>query len=398
MWICVLVCFQTINELLLEKNRIFYKYEFQDLKKEKVYISICLKVGDHSSSEYDCTDLKDKNASETCEKLKEFLDYVETHDNLSPFLILKKFDDLKIPKLWNLDGDQVNRYLNFKNLCFTHKIAFSEAFKSDNISHTIRIENLYNISGNYFVHQKEVPMFIEKVEYLFCNNFRYCNYFGLHLKQFIRRQLKPPYESNCAYYSKLKKFTFEKYEPINLRSGCLIECLKYEYRLSEFFYSENDNETLKINGDSNYEAIEDSRVNFCRSKCRYTDCEFTFYLFYNKHFHNDNAVIIQLDAKNFYFYAIEYWPLIDLVIKFLGILNLFTRVSFLSLILSLVHLVRTCLRNKILISILSILLWSSLVLGIFGCYYYSYYIYKQFISKNIDKFNIVETPFKPGKI
>ena len=392
--ICVLVYLYSLRDLLSFKRAVYYENSSLNLDTDAAYLSICLLI---DPFEFNCT-LLTGEALHVCNKTRHYFKYIENDEEKSPSQVLAKWDELDLPQLFDFKfnvSKTLKKYLNFKSICFVHQLGFQNATKESKLFYTFEIINHFKLKSKYFLHGQRIPRFAEKIENLFCVNFRKCNYFTITTRQFQRQQLPAPYVSNCIHYAD-QKFDFGQCEPIELRSGCLQECLKRELRVSEFYYSELDNRTLKFRDNQKYESLRTDYVADCKEKCSKTDCFYTFFIFYGLRYNGGNSLKIRISTNNFYFASTEYISAFEFWLKFFGLLLLFTRISFLSLILRLNHFACSRLTKRHLISIAKIALWVGLFSGVYyGCDKCKL-IYRDYLEKSTFPYLIVRTPFAPA--
>lgn len=175
----------------------------------------------------------------------------------------------------------------------------------------------------------------------------------------------------------------------------MIECLKSRYRLSEFFYTDKDNETLSYLDNNHYDKIDLRFARQCGNKCTKTDCNFTFYMFYDLAYHQENLLTIRFHRRNFFYYAVPSRSSFHFWTKFFALVSFFGQASFLSVVLKMNELTKTYLRSKHKSSIIRITLWISLVSSFYIAYDKAQPIYKEFIDKSIFTYSFIQTPFKP---
>lgn len=392
--ICVLVYLNCLNDLLGFKRAVYYENTYHLIDQDATHLSICLRI---DSYEFNCTRLKGEKL-EICNKTRDFFKYIENDTEAkSPRDVLARYDQLNFPPLFDFKGNTsrlLGKYLNFRSLCFHFKLDFQNVSEWGN-HHVFEITNRFKLKSRYFLHGRQIPRAQEKIESLFCINFDHCHHFTVTFRQFKRTHLPAPYVSNCQHYAD-RKFDFAQYEPIELRSTCVQECLKARHRVSEFFYSSLDNRTLKFSDNQDYAMLDAKYVAQCKETCSKTDCESIFFLFYGLEYTKGTSLKIRLAKTTFYFYSIEYISAFEFWTKFFGLMLMFTKVSFLSLILRLNHFVLVHLNVKHLISLSKITLWVGLLSGVYYGSHKGTQIYREFVEKSTFPYLFVQVPFVPA--
>lgn len=383
--ICLEICLNSLINLIKKTDLIFYEANYENL--EQVYLSICLKI---NSSLFDCSNLVESK-SEVCEKLKNYYKYIEDDREVkSPSQILTKYDELNLPDLVKFDSvvHQNFKYLYFKQLCFTYKLNLTIKDETNLLSS--KLTNQFNISLKLFLHT-ESQIIPGKVVKLICDNFKKCNYFQFIASQYSKKKI----ESNCQNYSNVE-FHFRKFERIDSKTSCFMECIKFKHRLDYLFYSKKDEKGLQFvkNQDHNRTVLQN--IEQCKFKCSTSDCMIYFYHFSSINYFQKNYVEIKLrnqmyKAKDIFLMDTgTFWR------KFIGLISLFFRFSCLSFVSKLNFDLSFYLKHPFKRSIASIILWSSLCFSLFYGYDHAHSIYNLYINQDTYSFFFIDALFKPA--
>lgn len=403
-WICILVFLYGLIDLLLIKDKVFYKSGFTNVS-DTYSVSVCLKI---ESSRYDCSSLEGENLL-VCEKLKQYFQYVENGKGKNPREILRQFNrsDLKIPALFGFSDSEESEcniikkynYLNLNHLCTLYQVNHDSP-KWQGLQFVFF--NNFHLTLKLFVHPKNVARY-ERYEYLSCEHFKSCQYFHANLREYITYHLPSNSEVNCIDYES-KRFYFEKFEPITSQSICLQECIKYRNRFFEFFYSENDTLPIEFNKTEHYEQLDSvlsHRAKHCQTQCSRPSCSLKYLAFrgivYSK---QRNNVTVEIKGPTLQFEAMPYIRPLDFWRKSLGFISLFFKISILSLVLNANHFLRSKMqpqasRKKSILSIVLVFVWLGLVSSFFCGSVLVESIYNQYKQSDLTPYIYYEVPLVP---
>ena len=397
-WFCILTFLSGLFDLLISKNDVFFKSGYVKLSNDsEILASVCLEI---NSTLYDCSNLSDQNQS-VCENLKEYFEYVESKDDKSPNKIINRFNETNnISTLFKFDKAEIEyKYLNLKHLCTVYKLSINQEELDNNKDFfSFNLTNNYHLSLKLFVHASTIPRYL-KIEELDCLNFKNCSYFSFKVAYLTKGLLQSPYETSCVNYLNIK-FDFKRFEEIKIELECAQECYKNRYRHSEFFYTDRDTDLLKFNKNENYDLIDENYFQMCKRQCPVA-CSFKYFIFQDKIFmpkgYSQNYVEIRLGKNALNFEAIPQMDSFTFWRKFLAFICLFFKISVLILILRSKKVLSNFLKNKSIISTLTIILWSFLIACFFyGSYLGRYIVYDGYNKTNVTSFIYLELPFEPA--
>ena len=402
-WICILVFFSGLIDLLLSRNKVFYKSQITNSSATH-QISVCLKI---DSSFYDCSSLEDENLL-VCKGLKEYFQYVENEKRKTPRYIIQRFNQIKLPPLFKFDNihnitKQYN-YLNLGHLCALYKAEIDlRSLKNVSSFFEIKFFNKFNLTLKLFLFPENADRYL-RFESLHCKNFDHCIYFDVSLTEYQSNLLPSNSDANCFNYSS-KSFYFQGFELINSKSSCLQECFKLKLRLFDFFYTEKDDRSIESNRDEHYELLDStlsSHVRHCQGQCSKPSCIWKYFhfrgLIYNS---TQNHVAFKIRDGSILFEAIPYIDTFGFVRKSLGFISLFFKISILSLVLTANKLLRSKMQldNSIKKSILSFalaILWLGLVCSFFYGSVLVRLIYDQYNQTVLTPYIYYDIPFVPS--
>ena len=174
-----------------------------------------------------------------------------------------------------------------------------------------------------------------------------------------------------------------------------MERLKKHYRLFSFFYTKNDIDPIdfSLKGSSLDLQIVKKSMTQCKSECEellYTLLEIN----YNEE--NEKYIGIYISKTKFNNIAMPLLSKTVFFINFFGLICLFFKLSFISLVFKANKAVLIYLKNKLAIQILITLLNLSLVSSFFFCYFYTDFLYKNYVDNTILNYVYREVPFQPA--
>lgn len=396
-FICFIFFYQSFSGLITTKNKVVYETVYDSYADES-YLSICLKI---DSEAFDCENLTNdlssgnENKIVLCNQIRSFFDYIEDNNEKSPYQILKKYDEYKIPTLFefNINTTELFRYLNSKSLCYLFKLNLGNLDELKTDFFLIKIFNKYHLSSRYFLHGEKIPRFFGRIESLNCINFKKCSYFSITVRQFKNKLLPAPFETDCVNHS-TQKYSFKNFETIDVKSACIMENLKRKYRLYAFFYTINDNETLDYKSKRTSLDFEDvtKAISMCKSECE--ELLFTF-LEITK---NDHEFFgIWMAKKKFNNIAIPTLSTTNFWIYFFVLIALFFKVSFLSLIFKIKNLIEVNLNKSIKRSVLTIVLLTGIALNFVLGYFQSTILFENYVNRTFVSYVYREIPFQPAE-
>lgn len=400
-WICILVFFSGIIDLLLNRSKVFYKSGY--VRIQGTYqISVCLKIDSELNN---CSSLSDKQLS-VCESLKSYFEYVESEQIKTPQEIIQRFKQTNLTALFSFNDeyriDEKYNYLNLNHLCTLYRAHIAKEKVQKKGSFQVQFFNKFHLSLKLFLFPATLSRYL-RYEYLSCENFKSCTYFNLSLREHQSIQLPSSSDADCIDYSS-KSFYFQRFEPIISRSSCLQECFKYKQRFSEFYYSENDTLPIQFNRTEHYELL-DSALSYhfkhCKDQCSKPTCSLKYFHFggiiYNQ---KQNHVRIKIGEWLARFEALPDIETFRFWRKLLGFLSLFFKISILSLVLHANKLLRYKMqqpgrKKKSIFSILLVLVWLFLVSSFLCGSFLATQIYHRFAAKNLTEYIYYEVPFVP---
>ena len=374
-WICILVFFSGLIDLLLSRNKVFYESGFTSLS-DTFGISVCLEI---DSNLYDCSSLEHGNLS-VCEALKGHFQYVEDGESKSPQDIIERFNHTTNGLSLFEFNDECNitqqyQYLNLNHLCTLYKVHIDQDAIEKLNFFQFDFFNKFHLTLKLFLFPEGVSRYL-RYEYLNCDNFQSCLYFNLSVTEYKRNTsalLPSGSEADCFDYSS-KSFYFKLFESIASESQCLQECLKFKKRFSKFFYTKNDHHPIEFNRSEHFELLDSTltgHVRHCKYQCSKPSCSIKYFhfrgLIYNS---TQNYVRFKIDRYQFLFEAKPYIGTLDFTRKSLGFIGLFFKVSISSLVLKANKFFRSKIQHdnssrKSILSIALAIFWLGLVSSFF---------------------------------
>ena len=403
-WICILVFLSGLIDLLLSKNQVFYKSGFGNLS-EAYHISACLKI---DSTRYNCSSLEGKSLL-VCKSLKSYFELVESGKLKTPQEIIKRFNQTddpnsRLPTLFEFDHEyRISKqysYLNLNHFCILYKLQVDQDKARKKNGLQFAFFNNFHLTLKLFLFPGRVRRYL-RYEYLRCENFKSCYYFDLSLAEYRSILLPSSSDADCTNYSS-KRFYFQGFEPIRSKSACLQECLKFQNRFSEFFYSENDTDPIAFNRIEHYELFDSTYSHHfahCKGQCQKSSCIRTYFNFLGiiyKEKQNYVSVYIWPDAAPFK--AILNMQSFDFWRKSLGFISLFFKISLLSLVLNVNKFLRSKIQqnSKHIFSILLVLVWVGLFSGLYYGSVLAKQIYDKYNQTEVTGYWFFEVPFVPA--
>ena len=404
-WICILVFLSGLIDLLLSKDKVFYQSGHRILS-EAYQIGVCLKI---ESTLYNCSSLKGENLL-VCERLKSYFELVESGKLKTPQEIIRQFEQTtsrsndQFPTLFKFEADykfsQLKNYLNLNHFCFRYKVLVDQYKVNKSGSLQFAFFNKFHLTLKLFLFPGRLSRY-NRYEYLRCENFKSCYYFDLSVLEYRSVLLPSSSDADCLNY-RSRRFYFQGLDEIKSRSSCLQECLKYRYRFSEFFYSENDTDLIEFNKTEHYELLDSTYSHHfahCKGQCQKPSCTSRYFNFLGIIYKKQNMVVVNVRPNSVLFEAIPNMQPFEFWRKFLGFISLFFKTSLLSLVLKANKILRSKMQqddSKPIFSCLLVLVWVCLVSGLYYGSVRAKMIYDQYNKTDVTAYWFFEVPFVPG--
>ena len=258
---CVYFCIYNLVELIEKKNRGFFKLNVIEPIRIPS-LSVCLKI---NSTNLDCL-------TEQCRALRTLFEHIENRTIITPRQIIERSYRINLASFFstNYGANSSVIFIKYGSICIKY---FNDSTPDKTIG--IKLHNHLNFTVQLYVHEQAYPeIYNNYLESIECTG-NECTNFKLEVWKF-KLKFIPVFEDCLHYGNESSRFNFENHERIISQEICIFECLKPNYRPTNFLYTKNDDEPLHLNLSAS--KLDQQRWISCAKVCKSMDCDSNYFL------------------------------------------------------------------------------------------------------------------------